>query len=83
MMNLELYQEVTITQDLPEKNLLAGDVATLVDYVAHPQGGEQGAILEIFNAIGESMGVVTVPASAVAPLRPDQLPTVRTLTQAP
>lgn len=79
-MKLEIYQEVTITRDLPEKNLLAGDVAMLVDYISHPQGGEEGAVLEIFNAVGESIGVVTVPVSAVAPLRPDQMPSVRTLT---
>ena len=52
-------------------------MATLVDYVPHPAGGEEGAVLEIFNAIGESIGVATVPASAVAALRADQMPTVR------
>jgi len=81
-MKLELYQEVVVTRDIPEENLYKGDVATLVDYVPHPAGGEEGAVLEIFNAIGESIGVATVPASAVAPLRADQMPAVRSLSLA-
>ena len=47
----------------------------LVDYVPHPRGGEEGAVLEVFNAVGKSIAVVTVPASAVAPLRADEVPT--------
>jgi hypothetical protein len=76
-MTMELYQEVSLTRDLPDKHLRKGDVAVLVDYVPHPTGGELGAILEIFNAVGESVGVVTIPISAIAPLRADQLPAVR------
>ena len=37
-------------------------------------------MLEIFNAIGESIGVATVPAPAVSPLRADQMPAVRSLS---
>ena len=32
-MTLELYQEVALTRDLPEYQLRAGDIATLVDFV--------------------------------------------------
>jgi hypothetical protein len=81
-MKLELYQEVVVTRDMPAENLYQGDVATLVDYVSHSDGGEEGAVLEIFNAIGESIGVATVPASAVSPLQADQMPTVRSLSMA-
>ena len=81
-MKLKLYQEVVVTRDIPAENLYQGDVATLVDYVPHPAGGEMGAVLEIFNAIGESIGVATVPVSAVSPLRADQVPTVRSLSLA-
>jgi hypothetical protein len=78
-MRLELYQEVALTHDVPEANLQAGDVATLIDYVSHPASGEEGVVLEIFNALGESITVVTVPASSIASLRVRQVPTVRTL----
>jgi hypothetical protein len=68
-MKPELYDEVALTRDLPAEKLTQGDVAVLIDYVPHPTGGEEGAVLEIFNAIGESIAVVTVPGSAIAPLR--------------
>lgn len=78
-MKPELYKEVALTRDILTENLKVGDVAVLVDYIPHPTGGEDGAILEIFNAIGESIAVVTVPVSAIAPLSSDQLHAVRPL----
>ncbi|MFM2429709.1 MAG: hypothetical protein RLZZ511_922 [Cyanobacteriota bacterium] len=81
-MTIELYQEVALTRDFPEHGLNAGDVAMLVDFVAHPNDGEAGYILEVFNAIGESIAVVAVPVSAIEMLRPDNILTVRTLTKA-
>ena len=78
-MKLELYQEVALTRDVPEANLQAGDVAMLIDYINHPADREEGAVLEVFNVFGESIAVVTVPASSIAALRADQVPAVRTL----
>jgi hypothetical protein len=72
-----LYAEVALTRDIPAEKLQAGDIGVLVEYVTHPTGGEEGAVLEIFNAIGESIALVTVPVSAIAPLSADQVPTVR------
>jgi hypothetical protein len=34
-------------------------------------------VLELFNALGESIGVVTVPEDAVEPLRADEVLSVR------
>ncbi|MCG8364271.1 MAG: DUF4926 domain-containing protein [Pseudanabaenales cyanobacterium] len=45
-MALELYREVALTRDLPEYRLKAGDVATLIDFVSHPSGGEAGCLVE-------------------------------------
>jgi hypothetical protein len=81
-MTLELYSEVALTRDLPEYELRAGDIATLVDWVPHPSGGEEGCVLEVFNAVGESLAVIVVPKSAVEVLRPDEILTVRSLTKA-
>ncbi|MBW4693131.1 MAG: DUF4926 domain-containing protein [Lyngbya sp. HA4199-MV5] len=80
-MTLELYQDVALTHDLPEHQLRVGDVATLVDLIPHPTGGEEGCILEVFNAVGETIAVVTVPISAVESLRADEILTVRSLSQ--
>ena len=73
----KLYEEVALTHNIPKENLRQGDVAVVVEYVPHPKGGEEGAILEIFNAIGESVAVVTVPISAIKSLRADQVLMVR------
>ncbi|MCC7207901.1 MAG: DUF4926 domain-containing protein [Anaerolineae bacterium] len=78
-MKPELYTEVALTHDFPEYRLRQGDLAMLVDYVQHPTGGEEGAILEVFNAVGESIAVVTVPASAIELPRADQIRSVRGL----
>jgi hypothetical protein len=78
ILTLELYKQVALTRDVPDAKLYEGDVAVLVDFVEHPSGGEQGAVLEAFNVLGESIDVVTVPVSAIAPLTADQIPAVRT-----
>jgi hypothetical protein len=80
-MTMELYQEVSLTRDLPEYGLRAGDIATLVDFVPHQNNGEEGYILEIFNAIGESLTEIAVPISAIETLRSDEILAVRTLAK--
>lgn len=81
-MNRPLYQHVALKRDLPEHNLKRGDVAVLVDSVAHPEGGEQGCVLEVFNALGESIAVVAVRESDVEALRADEVLTVRPMAKA-
>lgn len=81
-MTVELYQEVALTRDLPEHRLRTGDIATLVDLVSHPGGGEEGGVLEVFNAVGESLAVIAVPISAVEALRPDEILAVRSFPKA-
>lgn len=81
-MKLELYQEIALNRDFLEYNLYRGDIATLIDYVPHPLGGEEGAVLEIFNALGESISVVTVPVSSLDALKPSDILSIRRLAQA-
>jgi len=78
-MSLQLYDRVALRAPVSEHALRAGDVATLVDFVSHPASGPRGCVLEIFNALGESLGVVTVPEDAVEPLRADEVLSVRPL----
>jgi len=59
--------------------LRRGDVAVLVDTAPHPQAGEEGCVLEVLNALGESIAVVVVAASAVEALREDEVFSVRQL----
>jgi Domain of unknown function (DUF4926) len=81
-MALELYQEVALTRDLPEYELRAGDIATLIDFVPHPNDEEPGCVLEVFNAVGESIAVIAVPVSAIETLSADGILTIRPLAKA-
>lgn len=81
MEKLELYQYVAFSRDVPEYNLKQGDVAMLIDHVTHPSGGEDGYILEVFNAAGDSLAVLTVPISAVEQLPTEAVLAVRLLAE--
>ena len=81
-MRLELYQTIALNRDLLEVNLHQGDIALLIDYVPHPADGEEGAILEIFNAIGESINIVTVPISSISALQSNDTLSIRRLMTA-
>jgi hypothetical protein len=63
---LVLFQQVVLCCDCPEQKLSIGDEATLLDFIPHPKGGEEGCILEIFDDVGR---VAIVPISAVRVLR--------------
>lgn len=78
-MKPELYAEVTLTRDFPQYRLRRGDLVVVVDYAPHPSVGEEGAILEVFNAVGETIDVVTVPISAIELPRANQIRAVRQL----
>jgi hypothetical protein len=79
---IPLYEQVALTQDVDEHGLRRGDVATLVDRVPHPLQGEPGAVLEVFNALGESIKTVVVRESDIEPLQADEVFAVRSLTSA-
>jgi hypothetical protein len=81
-MSFPLYQRVALKRDLLEHNLRRGDVATLLDFVPHPENGEQGCVVEVFNALGESIAVIAVPESDLEGLRADEVLAVRPLARA-
>ncbi|MFY9820886.1 MAG: DUF4926 domain-containing protein [Thermoanaerobaculia bacterium] len=81
-MSLPLYQRVALNRDVPEQGLKKGDVATLVDLVPSPEGGEQGCVLEVFNALGESIAVVVVRESEIEGLHAGEVLAVRPLAKA-
>jgi hypothetical protein len=81
-MKLPLYERVALTRDLEEHGLRRGDVGVLVDYVPHPKGSEEGCLLEVFNALGESLALVAVRASDIEPMKADEVLAVRPLRRA-
>lgn len=81
-MSQPLYERVALNRDFEEHGLKKGDVATLVDRVPHPQDGEAGCVLEVFNALGESIAVVVVPETGIEALQADEVLSVRHLARA-
>jgi hypothetical protein len=80
-MKFELYTDVVLTRDVPEQRLKRGDVVKLVEHHVAPDG-EDGYSAEVFNAVGDTLAVITVPESALEPLREDEVCCVRTLAVA-
>lgn len=80
-MKYELFEDIILIKDLPDNNLKKGDVATIVEH--HPvSDGDDGYSLEIFNAVGDTISVITVPESYIERLSQDEIFNVRSLVAA-
>jgi hypothetical protein len=79
---LRLYQRVALAIDMPTYGLRMGDVAVVVEHLpgTPATADEEGYALEVFNAVGETIAVVMVPASAVQPLTENEIFQVRPLS---
>lgn len=80
-MAFELYIDVALTRDMPELGLRRGDLVKVIDHHVAPDG-EEGYSIEVFNAVGETIAVTTVPISALEALREDEVLSVRPLAHA-
>jgi hypothetical protein len=72
MMKLELYTDAMLTCDLPQHRLRRGDIVKPVERHLAPDGTE-GYSIEVFNAVGDTLAVTAVPASALEVLRKDEI----------
>ena len=74
----DLFQAVALLRDIAEKENKKGDVATIVD---HHQSStfEDGYSLEVFNALGDTIAVVTVTESEIETLKENEVFSVRSL----
>ncbi len=77
-MKYELFKDLVLLKDIPEKKLKKGDVATIVEH--HPSDtSEDGYSLEVFNVLGDTIAVVTVSESGIEPLKKSEVFSVRSL----
>jgi hypothetical protein len=81
-MTLKLFEQVALRRDIPDQKLRAGDVARLIDIVPGLRDGPSGAILEVFNALGQTMFVASVSVEDVEPLSADEVFSVRPMAEA-
>ncbi|MBI2518703.1 MAG: DUF4926 domain-containing protein [Opitutae bacterium] len=82
-MKFPLYSRVALAVDIPTERIRRGDLATVVEHHAAPaSGGEPGYSVEVFNAVGDTLAVLTVPESSLEALRSDEVLSVRARTTA-
>ena len=77
-MTYKLFEEIVLTRDIPEKKLKKGDVATIVEHHSVLEG-EDGYSLEVFDVLGNTIALITLPESAVEPLTENEIFSVRSL----
>ena len=76
-MKYELFTRVALKTDQPEHKLRSGDVTTIVEYHPGRPGQEPGYTLEVFNAVGATVAVVTVRESQIELLKSSEVLHVR------
>jgi hypothetical protein len=81
-MKYELFTRISLCADLPQYKLRKGDVATIVEHHSGRPGQEPGYSLEVFNAVGETIAVVTVRESQIELLHQNEVLHVRRLEEA-
>ena len=81
-MKFEMFSRVALKTDVPENGLRRGDVATIVEFHQGRPGQEPGYSLEVFNAVGETVVVITLRESQIAPLSAEEILHVRLLATA-
>jgi hypothetical protein len=77
-MRLKLFDRAVLMKDLPAEGLRAGDVGVVVEHYEARGDRPEGYELEFFSARGETIAVVSVPATAVRVAESHELLTVRT-----
>jgi len=78
-MGLSLYEDAILLVAIPEEGLFVGDVGTIVERHDLP-GIEPGYSVEFFDMLGNTVAVVTVPASALRRPTAADRPFVRQVT---
>jgi hypothetical protein len=79
-MALDPYSDVILTRDVGEHGLRAGDVGTVVERHVVPGVVEEGYSVEFFDMTGNTVTVVTLPASALRVPTPADRPAARALS---
>jgi hypothetical protein len=78
-MSLELLERAVLTVDLPKEGLRAGDIGVVVEHYSANGDTPEGYELEFLSARGDTIAVVSVPASAVRGVREREILAVRAL----
>jgi len=76
------FQRVVLTTDVPEDRLQTGDVGVVVEYYRPRGDAPEGYEVEFFSATGETMAVVSLPATSLRAAGATEVLSVRGLARA-
>jgi len=76
------FRRGVLTTDLLEEGLRAGDVGVVVDHYQGREDLREGYELEFFSGTGETVAVVSVPATSVREATDHEVLSVRELARA-
>ena len=79
-MAFDIFGDVILTRDVTERGLRTGDVGTVVERHAVAGVSEEGYSVEFFDMTGNTVAVVTLPASGLRLPTPADRPAVRALS---
>jgi hypothetical protein len=75
-----MFEDVIVTAEQPAQNIRAGDVGTVVErHVV--EGKEDGYSVEFFDMTGQTVAVLSLPASQLRLPTNSDRPTVRAYNQ--
>ena len=77
------FTKVALKSDMPSHKLRKGDIATIVEMHSGKPGQETGYSLEVFDALGDTLAVVTVRESQIEALAHNEVLHVRRLDEVP
>jgi hypothetical protein len=78
-MKFEMFSRVALKTDVPEHGLRCGDLATIVEFHPGISGQEPGYSLEVFNAVGDTVAVITLGESEIESLHENEILCARAL----
>ena len=81
-MTFQSFSRVILLQDIPEENLVAGDMGTIVEFHPASEHYNEGYEVEFFAGNGETIAVVSVPAKALRAATRQDILHVRRLSAA-
>ena len=76
-MKFPLFSHIVLAEDIPSKDLQRGDFATVVKHYEGRPDQEPGYEIEVFNAVCDTVAVVTVRESQIEAPRQDERLCVR------
>lgn len=76
-MKFPLYTQIALGVDIPEHGLLCGDLGTVIEFFPETAAHPAGYAIEVFDALGETVAVFSLPEDSLVALDHQMIPATR------